>query len=275
MKLISLNLWGGIVGQPLFDWLQKKSIDTDIFCFQEVFDAPNPPAKTGKKHEHYQLKSQLEKLLPDFTLVFREHVYNFDMSGNVDFTLKYGLAIAIKNTKLDNILDEGDTMIFGSKRMGFTMDRPTDRNLQYLRLKINDKILNILNYHGIWIKDAGKLDNEFRLQQSSKIIKFVQELDGETILVGDFNLEPKTKSIQMLEDIGLEDLIKSNNITSTRSHFYENIKEIKVGDQIIKNDGSKFADYALISSGVKANNFEVPAVEISDHLPSILDFDLK
>src|SRR3989344_4759760 len=37
MKLISLNIWEGELYQPLIDFLDKYSPETDIFCFQEVF----------------------------------------------------------------------------------------------------------------------------------------------------------------------------------------------------------------------------------------------
>ena len=37
MKLITLNLWGGRVKQPLIDFLLEQEADTAIFCFQEVY----------------------------------------------------------------------------------------------------------------------------------------------------------------------------------------------------------------------------------------------
>ena len=277
MKLISLNLWGGIVGELLMLWLKEQSNDTDIFCFQEVFDAPNPPHKIGQNKVHFQLKKELSQLLPDFNIFYREHNFGLNMLDVVDFSLSSGLAIMIRKSFKDKFFDdEGDVMIAGAKyhRNPF-LDRPSDRNLQYLRLKINDKILNILNYHGIWIKGAGKDDNEFRIEQSAKIIKFVQELGGETILVGDFNLEPDTESVGMIENVLPNNLIKSNNITSTRSSLYESIFEIKVGDQTIKNNGSKFADYAFVSDSVIVKSFEVPNLQISDHLPLIINFEFK
>jgi endonuclease/exonuclease/phosphatase family metal-dependent hydrolase len=35
-----------------------------------------------------------------------------------------------------------------------------------------------------------------------------------------------------------------------------------------------FADYIFITPDIKVKNFEVPDLEISDHLPMILDFDI-
>lgn len=39
MKIICLNTWGGVLKDELRDFLIKQSTDTDIFCFQEVYDS--------------------------------------------------------------------------------------------------------------------------------------------------------------------------------------------------------------------------------------------
>lgn len=205
-------------------------------------------------------------------------MYGLSLSSEaVDFSLSYGIAIAVRKSIVDQFfLDEGDIMLVGAKRIcePFT-DRPWDKNLQYLRLNFGDKILNIINIHGVWIRNAGKGDNDIRLAQSAKILKLLKELDGEVILTGDFNLDPDTQSIKMLEDSGLNNLIKINKITSTRSSEYSKTLEYKVGDNIVKNDGDKFADYTFTSDGINVVNYQVPPVEVSDHLPLILDFELK
>ena len=43
MKLITLNLWAGVVYEPLIEFIKKHSEDTDVFCFQEMAfgDSPN------------------------------------------------------------------------------------------------------------------------------------------------------------------------------------------------------------------------------------------
>lgn len=40
MKLVSLNTWCGRAFEPLLDFIEEQSTDTDIFCFQEMFDSP-------------------------------------------------------------------------------------------------------------------------------------------------------------------------------------------------------------------------------------------
>ncbi len=37
MILVSLNIWGGVLYQPLIKFIKDYSDKVDIFCFQEVF----------------------------------------------------------------------------------------------------------------------------------------------------------------------------------------------------------------------------------------------
>ncbi len=48
-----------------------------------------------------------------------------------------------------------------------------------------------------------------------------------TILCGDFNLMPDTKSIEILET-GMQNLVKNYNVTSTRSSFYKNPSVLEI-----------------------------------------------
>ncbi len=79
------------------------------------------------------------------------------------------------------------------------------------------------------------------------------------VLCGDFNLTPDTKSIEILEE-GMVNHIKHNNITNTRSSFYE--KEIR------------FADYILTSPDIHVGEFAVLPDEVSDHLALQMQFTL-
>jgi len=70
---------------------------------------------------------------------------------------------------------------------------------------------------------------------------------------------PDGRSIAILEQ-GMENLIKTFNITSTRSSQY--------------NKDIKYADYVLITPGIKVKKFQALPDEVSDHLSLMLEFDL-
>ena len=79
------------------------------------------------------------------------------------------------------------------------------------------------------------------------------------ILAGDFNLNPDTQSIKMIEEFSLKNLIKEFSITDTRTSFYK--KE------------NRFADYIFVSPDICVKNFKVLPDEVSDHAPLYLEID--
>src|SRR3990167_6756986 len=63
-KLISLNIWGGHIRQPLIDFV-KSHQDVDFFCLQEVYhDAPHKISTDDKKVD-LRIFSELHKQLPN------------------------------------------------------------------------------------------------------------------------------------------------------------------------------------------------------------------
>lgn len=130
------------------------------------------------------------------------------------------------------------------------------RNLQWIKVKLNEKVYSIMNVHGLHT-GFGKEDTPERLLQSKRIKDFMSGVSGTKILCGDFNLLPETESLKLLED-KMVNLVKKHNIKSTRSYYYT--KELK------------FADYVLVSSDVNVQKFEVLQEAVSDHFPLLLEF---
>lgn len=239
MRLIFLNTWfGGKIGQPLFDFIKKQSLKTDIFCFMEVTP------------DFYQ---KLLNILEDFDPVYDEGYYLKELGK------KCGQAIFIK--KYIQVNSHGKVSIYPEKDddAGF---------LLFAETVINKHTIWVGNVHGTtW--PADKLDTPIRINQSKKIIEFFENKDGAKIIGGDFNLMPDTKSIGMFEELGYKNLIKDFSIKTTRNKI--------TWDQFKDQPGftkQYFADYCFVSSDIKIKNFEVPNLEISDHLPLFLDFDL-
>ena len=83
-----------------------------------------------------------------------------------------------------------------------------------------------------------------------------------TIIVGDFNLFPETKSIGILNK-EFKNLIDEYKIKSTRPTFDDGTDK-----------GNNVVDYIFVNDKIKVNEFGVINTNISDHLPLILDFDI-
>lgn len=255
MKILSLNLWGGKLYEPLIEFIHSQSGQVDIFCFQEVFSTASGIAKSGDARVN--VFQEIESILPEFTGYFASQEENIDMAGRVNIPTQYGLASFVRKSL--PLTDTGDFFVYGERNCWQpAVQGSQGRNLQYLEFNLLGKQLTIANLHGLWTGD-GKGDTESRIEQSHLTKEFLDAQEGETILCGDFNLLPDTKSLVILEK-GMRNLIQENNITSTRSHLY--LKE------------NKFADYMLLSEGLRVNGFKVLPDPVSDHLALLLDFTL-
>jgi len=255
MKIITVNTWGGYAGkEKLLSFFEKHKNEVDIFCLQEIWNAKHEelqgvmtggkPPETDKKMTDG--KREIEKTLSNHVGYFRPH-----------FMDDYGLFLLV-NEKY-KVIAEGEVFVFREKGYVPEGDKGNHaRNIQYITLMAGDKLVTVINFHGLW-NGKGKTDTEDRLSQSQKIIEFIKQQSGELVLCGDFNLNPDTQSLKMFEEIGLVNLIKENNITSTRTSFYPR--------------DNKFADYVFVSKGLKVNSFEVLPDEVSDHSAILFDVE--
>jgi endonuclease/exonuclease/phosphatase family metal-dependent hydrolase len=253
MKLISLNTWSGRGGnRALIDFF-KRDKDVDIFCLQEVWEGGEEYASiwaNGVDLIDTKLVTNIKNALPDHDCFLRPHYMDW-----------YGLAIFAKKSL--NIREEGDIFVFKEREDAFKDDEGGTainhaRNLQYMTIATSEGERTIANFHGLW-NGKSKEDNSDRLLQADNITHFFKDVKNPYVLCGDFNLLPENESLKNLEASGMRNLIKEFGITSTRSSHYK--KPVR------------FADYTLISDGIKVNEFKILPDEVSDHLAMYLDFD--
>jgi len=124
-----------------------------------------------------------------------------------------------------------------------------------------NNILNIVNFHGLAFP-GHKQDTPNRLRQSQTIVNFLKDYSGPKIIGGDFNLDKDIKSTQIFEENGYRSLIKEFNITNTRN---------QLSWQQYPDSKQYFADHLFISPEIKITYFAVPYIEVSDHLPLVLE----
>ncbi len=241
MKLITLNIWGGHVRNPLLEFV-KTHRETDIFCFQEVYQNAQKKISDEERAVSLRIFSEIQSLLPYHEPFFRPVV------GHI-----YGIGMFVK--KGIDIVEEGEITIHDNPE--YRGIGPThSRNLQWIKCQIDAQAFMVMNVHGLW-NGKGKTDAPERILQSQKIRAFLDGAQIPKILCGDLNLRPDTESIKILEQ-GMKNLIKHFNIQSTRTSLYP--KE------------EKFADYVFTSPEITVNHFEVLKDEVSDHSPLLLDF---
>jgi endonuclease/exonuclease/phosphatase family metal-dependent hydrolase len=249
MKLISLNTWMGIAGEPLLEFVRSHAEKTDMFCFQEVLNGGEAEGielwGTKEKREH-NLLAVLTELLPEHRPFF--HPNKGAWAGLVTFVRKD-----------IRVLENGNLFVHGSGPHKKTDMKSSARNIQHVTFETECKKITVINFHGLW-NGGGHGDVPDRLAQSERIVGYLNSLSNAHIMCGDFNLLPHTKSLAMLENTGMHNLIKEYGITTTRTKLYTRTPD-------------KFADYTLVSKGIEVKDFKVLPDEVSDHSPMYLEFE--
>jgi hypothetical protein len=253
VKIISLNLWGGKVYNRLEGFIKARAPTTDVFCFQELFDG-DPKLSPG------QIAATKK-----YAGVNNDDVY--DLASRIDDTLlpRFNRVISRPYSELGNRLG-----IFYSKRLPVfaagevDIADPVEQEIDGAKSAIGAKMqwVSVDGYgviahcHGIW-QMGGKDDTPERLMQSRRLVVMLETFPGEKILVGDFNLNPDTKSVAILSK-KMRNLIAEYGVKTTRSNL------------ALPSKG-KIADYAFVTAGVKVKEFQVLSDVVSDHLPIYLE----
>ncbi len=263
MKLICLNIWGGKIHDEVLEFIKQKALDTDIFCFQEIFKSDKEIVIS--KGAYSNIKREVEEALVDFTGYFYPTANNADLKGYVNFPLYFGQETFIRNgikvSEVGNVFIHKELNEFSLYPNG----RPDfPRNFIYTVLEKNGKKFLVLNVHGFW-EPAAKVDNPKRFRQSQIILDFIEKYDIPKIVAGDLNLRITTKALLML-DSKLRNLVKEYGVPTTRSILYE-------AKWRVEND-DRYADYIFVSDDVSVKDFKVLQDQVSDHLPLYLEFEI-
>lgn len=250
MQLINLNTWAGRIKEPLEAFLKARAEDTDIFCFQEIFNKFEE-GDTSQYIEEADGNTNLFQEMRDILVDFDAHFC--PVSENV-----YGIAIFLK--KGIGVVASGEVLLYTNPNLG-TDDATSDhdRKMQWIHIKKERKDVIIMNVHGHW-DAAGKGDTPNRIAQSKAINTFIESTGSiPKILVGDFNLAPNTESIALIEKYVIN-LVKQDGIETTRTELY--------------TGADKHTDYVFVSSEVLVEKFAVLPDVVSDHSPLFIQFDV-
>lgn len=266
MKVTYLNTWGARKLENYIRFLQERKSDQDIFCFQEVCDVNEEKySPTGGVLHQRTITKDILSEFTDFHAVRQR-----DWNDPEDFkeTIPWGNDIFVH--KNNPVFEYREKFVIGHQNSASNLETVYKIGglpvvLQAVQTIYNNKKLWILNIHGYHAGSGiGKHDTEERIRQSQGIIECLKQLDGDIILGGDFNLDPDTESIKMLEDFGLRNLIKEYNVPSTRTSFYSEEKRKRW----------PFADYVFVSKDVNVKSFIVDTNSlVSDHAPMFLEIE--
>lgn len=264
MKLVSINVAIKVANTgKVVDFLKREN--AHIIALQEVVRHLEDSV-----HPTYRSKADIETALVDqYPHVFFGPIWLADGFKNAQ-TVDYDFGGHIEQgcEILSKFPISSGTNEFYYKHFTYMQDwsawhqEDHGRAVLITRLDVNGKPLQILNLHGIWTAD--KNGDERTLAQTRYIVDAAKRNDIATIIVGDFNLLPDSASLQGLND-NFRNLISDYGITTTRPKFKDNLE----------SGGDKVIDYIFVNQHIDVKDFRVPQTDVSDHLPLILDFELR
>lgn len=244
MKLITLNVWQGRLERVLLKHLE--TFDVDFACTQETVSYEG---QSGGLVSSYQRIGNSLKLDQQFFSPLTSMPL-----GNKNISFGNAIYSNVPFAETSNIFTRGSY----KEDFDFNVDDYNVRAFQYALVELDNKKLNILNYHGHHI-DAHKLGDKETLRQVVQIADYIKGLDGAVILCGDFNLEPESESIKYLDSF-MNNLSVKYSLKTTRSSLtYKN----------------EVCDYIFINDDIVVNDFTMDETIISDHNALILDFNIK
>lgn len=249
LKFISLNIWeGGRLLNPLLDFLRQEN--ADIIALQEVFNSAD--LTLDERYRSVSVFQQkLEYAYADFAPAFRDAQFpQFVERGNAvlsRFPLQSAANIFFDVPYDPNFYPAGPDFSH------------TPRNLQSLTAIINNQKLHILNVHGIWGVDGN--DTDRRLKMADIIIEQMRD-KGPCILVGDFNTDEKSQTIQ---NIGKHAI----NVFQGERGTSFNMNQKKGGGY-----GTAVVDFIFVSRDIKVLSHSMPLVDVSDHLPLVCEMEI-
>ncbi len=237
-----------------------KPIPRTFFVFRKFSGRLEKTLKPAEK-TRINILDEITNALPDFNSVFHPVSNGFDVEGPVDFELETGQAEFVK--KQIPIVSSGEIPISSGKKDIYPAENKFyPSNFGYLRIPYKNNVIAVINVHGLTFRPDDKLDTPERLEQSRLIKEFATKENGPVIICGDFNVFPQTQSIIMFED-KFVNLIKKYGVSTTRSKispWHGTPRELK------------FSDYTFVSPEIEVLGFSAPDIEISDHLPLVIEF---
>ncbi|MDP0926082.1 endonuclease/exonuclease/phosphatase family protein [Paracoccus onubensis] len=265
MRITCLNGWGGKLHAELAAYLSVNS--PDLLCLQEVIHSPGSEKEwlTYRDGDHMLAQRanffrDICEILPDHIAIFCPAAQGVLWDDDKPVPSQWGLATFVHRSH--TIIGQVQGFVHKDFSPDGFGEHPRSRNAHGVRIHDNSagRTISVTHMHGL--RDLnGKMDTAARAAQARRLLEISQQVsraDDLAVICGDFNVEPDSETIALLEQSGMTELVRSCGFEGTRTSHYR-----KPG---------KFADYMLINQPEAVRAFDVVhAPEVSDHCPLVLD----
>ncbi len=265
MHIMCLNGWGGKLYEDLLPYVASTA--PDILCLQEVIHSPETEKDwlTYRDGDHVlpqraNFFRNVCEALPDHIASFCPAAQGVLWDDDQQIPSQWGLATFVH--KSYPVIAQVQGFVHkGYSPVGYGA-HPRSRSAHGIRLYDYERKrpVSITHMHGL--RDLkGKMDTPERAAQAQRLLALshqVSEPGDLAVICGDFNVEPGSETLGILEAAGMVELVTGRGVTGTRSSHYA-----KAGN---------FADYMLINREDEVRAFHVVQnPEVSDHCPLVLE----
>lgn len=251
MKLLQLNAWMGKLS-----WAAERFIEQqqpDIVCLQEVFRANKAVMIPDRMFQCLDLLQEASGLEYCY---FSPAIGVSIAGGNADFgnaiLSRYPLQTA------ETVFTHGEYAKNFAPATSEETARTIPRNMQIVTIATPEGSVTIVNHHGHW--EATPLGTETSVEKMKLVADRARQAKGALIIAGDLNVTSESEVMRVFDD-WLDDIVARSGAQTTLS---------KVGRPL-----DVVCDHILTNNLVRMNYFAVETAMISDHLPLVMEFELK
>lgn len=222
------------------NFLRKNSFD--ILFFQEIFNG------RGEIPKRFRTLEEFQYILPGYFFHFAPSFGDIGEYGPID----RGNAIFSKFpiTSSDITFFDLPYRVFEEQKQRDFEQTP--RALEHCAVDCNGTLLHLFNHHGIWGHHGE--DTPRRLEMGRVILESLKDKEN-VILAGDFNLNPNTQTVKMIEK-ELESVFKESLSTTFNMKHKDN-----------PGYATAKVDMMFVSRNIKVLEKNCPKVDVSDHFP--------
>ncbi|MBU0978209.1 endonuclease/exonuclease/phosphatase family protein [Patescibacteria group bacterium] len=253
IKFLTLNLLqGGLLMDNILNFLDQQQ--PDIIALQEVHNGTNPNLPAN-----YRSIQILSQHLSRYKSFFKAGFLRQAPEGNIDQGNAIFSKFPIKQKEAYFVNGEYDL------QPNIPPNRDWSTNpqiMQWAEIEVGDNNLNIFNLHGIWGKDGD--DNPARHRMGQIILDQIKGKSN-VILAGDFNLRPTTQVIKNIEQ-HLTNVFKDELVTTFNLQ--------RKGPSADSGYATSVVDMIFVSPNLKIISHSCPQVDISDHLPLVIELGI-
>lgn len=264
VQITCLNGWGGKLHTEILQFLSATV--PDVLCLQEVVHSPQTDKDWLKYRDGDHVLPQRANFFQDVCDALPDHVAVFCPAAQGDLwdddkpvPSQWGLATFVHPAF--PIVGQAQKFVHKTFSPDGYGDHPRSRSAHGVRVydHENGRFVSITHMHGL--RDLnGKMDTPQRAAQARRLLELsqaVSEPGDVTVICGDFNVEPESETLRILDEAGFTELVLSRGFNGTRTSHYR-----KPG---------RFADYLLINREDAVRDFQViEQPEVSDHCPLVL-----